>query len=326
MRGSVAVSNTNTNTNTDTNKNKSPRKARTWKTIVKDWDLYFMLVPGLIFLLLLKYSPMYGLVIAFQDFSIFKGIGDSPWVGMKHFEKLFINDQFLSVLSNTIIISLYKLVVLFPAPIIVAILLNEIRKMAFKRIIQSVIYLPHFISWVIISGLFLNLLSLNDGIVNTLIERLGGERIAFFMDQSVFRSLLVATEGWKEIGWGTIIYLAAITGIDPELYEAAKIDGANRLRQMLHITLPGIFSTIVLMFILRLGNMLEAGTEQILVMYNPVVYDVSDVIGTYVYRVGIGASDYSFSTAVGMFESVVAFVLVISGNALCKKFLGRSIW
>ncbi|GGG17185.1 ABC transporter permease [Paenibacillus abyssi] len=299
---------------------------RTWKTIVKDWDLYLMLVPGMMFLFLLKYTPMYGLIIAFQDFSIFRGIGGSPWVGLKHFERLIANDQFLNVLINTILISFYKLIFLFPAPIIVAVLLNEIRKMMFKRIVQSVIYLPHFISWVIISGLFINMLSLTDGIVNTVIEWLGGERIAFFMNQSAFRPLLVVTEGWKEVGWGTIIYLAAIASIDPQLYEAAKMDGANKFQQMIHVTLPGIFSTIVLMFILRLGNMLEAGTEQILVMYNPVVYDVADVIGTYVYRVGIGASDYSFSTAVGMFESVVAFALVVSGNAMCKKFLGRSIW
>ncbi|WP_438349302.1 ABC transporter permease [Paenibacillus sp. FA6] len=302
------------------------KKSRTWKAIIKDYDLYLMLVPGLLFLFLLKYTPMYGLIIAFQDFNIFKGIGDSPWVGLKHFERLFVNDEFLNVLTNTLLISVFKLIFLFPAPIIVAILLNEIRKMMFKRVIQSVIYLPHFISWVIISGLFVNLLSLNDGIVNTVIDFFGGERIAFFMDPKVFRSLLVLTEGWKDVGWGTIIFLAAIAGIDPQLYEAAKIDGASKLQQMIHVTIPGIVSTIILMLILRLGSVLEAGTEQILVMYNPVVYDVADVIGTYVYRVGIGASDYSFSTAVGMFESVVAFTLVVSGNSLCKKLFGRSIW
>lgn len=301
-------------------------KTKTWKAILKEWDLYLMLVPGLLFLALLKYTPMYGLIIAFQDFSIFKGIGESAWVGLKHFKRLVVNDQFLNVLTNTLLISIYKLIFLFPAPIVLAVLLNEIRKMFFKRIVQSVIYLPHFLSWVIISGMFINLLSLNDGIVNTIIERLGGERIAFFMDQSVFRSLLVVTEGWKEVGWGTIIYLAAISAIDPQLYEAAKIDGANKFQQMKHVTLPSIFATIVLMLILRLGNMLEAGTEQILVMYNPVVYDIADVIGTYVYRVGIGASDYSFSTAVGMFESVIAFGLVVSGNWACRKYLGRSIW
>jgi putative aldouronate transport system permease protein len=296
------------------------------KAVRKDWDLYLMLVPGLAFILLFKYTPMYGLLIAFQDFSIFRGISDSPWVGLKHFEKLMVNDQFLSVVSNTIIISVLKLIFLFPAPIILAMLLNELRVMLFKRVIQSVMYLPHFISWVIVSGLFINMLSLNGGIVNAVIVKLGGSPIPFFMDQDLFRPLLVVTEGWKEIGWGTIIYLAAIAGIDPQQYEAAKMDGANKFRQMWHITLPGIASTVVLMLILRLGNMLEAGTEQILVMYNPVVYNVADVIGTYVYRVGLGASDYSFSTAVGLFESVVGFILVITGNYLSKKYMQRSIW
>lgn len=297
-----------------------------WASIRKEWGLYLMLIPGLVFLLIFKYTPMYGLVIAFQDFSIFRGISGSEWVGLKHFEKLMVNDQFISVFRNTVIISVYKLIFLFPAPIIIAILLNEIRKMMFKKVVQSIIYLPHFISWVIVSGLFINLLSLNGGIVNTLIEKLGGEPIGFFMDQNVFRPLLVVTEGWKEVGWGTIVYLAAISSIDPQLYEAAKMDGANKFQQMWHVTLPGMASTIVLMLILRLGSMLEAGTEQILVMYNPVVYNVADVIGTYVYRVGLGASDYSFSTAVGLFESVVAFTLVVTGNFICRKYLGRSIW
>lgn len=297
-----------------------------WSVIRKDWDLYFMLVPGLVFLLIFKYTPMYGLLISFQDFSIFRGITDSPWVGLKHFRRLMSSDQFFDVLTNTVLISLYKLIFLFPAPILIAVLLNEIRKMLFKRVVQSVIYLPHFISWVIVSGLFINMLSVNGGIVNTVIEKLGGQPIPFFLDEGVFRSLLVVTEGWKEVGWGTIVYLAAIASIDPQLYEAARMDGANKFQQIRHVTLPGMASTIVLMLILRLGNMLEAGTEQILVMYNPVVYNVADVIGTYVYRVGLGASDYSFSTAVGLFESVVAFVLIVSGNALCKKYLGRSIW
>ncbi len=306
--------------------NSKREKKYPFRGMRKDWDLYLMAVPGLIFLLIFKYTPMYGLVIAFQDFSIFKGIGESKWVGLKHFEKLFVSDEFLNVLSNTLLISLYKLVFLFPLPILIAILLNEIRKMMFKRVVQSLIYLPHFISWVIVGGLFINLLSVNGGIVNAVIVSLGGQPIQFFMDHSIFRSVLVFTEGWKELGWSTIVYLAAISSVDPQLYEAAKMDGASKARQMWHITLPSIASTVVLMFILKIGSLLEAGTEQILVMYNPVVYDVADVIGTYVYRVGIGASDYSFSTAVGLFESVIAFVLVIGGNALCRKYLGRSIW
>ncbi|MDQ1910280.1 ABC transporter permease subunit [Paenibacillus sp. GD4] len=302
------------------------KRGRAWTEVRKDWDLYLLLVPGLLFLAIFKYTPMYGLVIAFQDFNIFQGISESPWVGLKHFEKLFVNDQFLNVLSNTLMISLLKLAFLFPAPILLAILLNEIRRMAFKRVVQSVIYLPHFISWVIVGGLFINMFSVNGGIVNAVIVKLGGEPIPFFMHQGYFRPLLVLSEGWREVGWGTIVYLAAIAGIDPQLYEAAKMDGANKFKQMLHVTLPGLIPTITLMFILKMGSLLEAGTEQILVMYNPVVYDVADTIGTYVYRVGIGTSDYSFSTAVGLFESVVAFLLVISGNFLCRKYLGRSIW
>lgn len=302
-----------------------PNKPSIITRILKDWDLYLMLVPGLLFLLLFKYTPMYGLIIAFMDFNIFKGISGSDWAGLKHFANLFTNTQFINVLTNTLLISIYKLVFLFPAPIIVAILMNEIMNMAFKRSVQSIIYLPHFISWVIISGLFINLLSMN-GVINSAIAWLGFDRILFFMDQSIFRSILVFTDGWKEIGWGTIIYLAAITSIDPQQYEAATIDGASKFRQIWHITLPGMAPVIVLMLILRLGNVLEAGTEQILVMYNPIVYDVADVIGTYVYRIGLGTGDYSFSTAVGLFDSVVGLVLIVTGNHLCRKYLGRSIW
>ncbi|WP_441991739.1 ABC transporter permease [Paenibacillus sp. 2RAB27] len=302
------------------------KRSRAFADIMKDWDLYLLLVPGLLFLAIFKYTPMSGLIISFKDFNIFSGISESPWVGLKHFKRLFVNDQFLSVLSNTLIISVMKLIFLFPAPIVLAILLNEVRKMAFKRVVQSVIYLPHFISWVIVGGLFINMFSVNGGIINAVIVKLGGDPIPFFMHAGYFRPLLVLSEGWREVGWGTIIYLAAIAGVDPQLYEAAKMDGANKLKQMLHVTLPGLIPTITLMFILKMGQLLEAGTEQILVMYNPVVYSVADTIGTYVYRVGIGTSDYSFSTAVGFFESVTAFLLVILGNFLCKKYLGRSIW
>ncbi|MDF2652980.1 MAG: protein lplB, partial [Paenibacillus sp.] len=292
----------------------------------KDWDLYLALVPGIAFLLLFKYTPMYGIIIAFKDFNIFDGMAASEWVGLKHFEKLFSSESFLNVFQNTLIISLYKIVFLFPLPIIVAILLNELKNMAFKKGIQTVIYLPHFLSWVIVSGLFIDMLSINGGIVNRILIGLGGEPIRFFLDSDIFRSVLIFTAGWKEVGWSTIVYLAALTSIDPQLYEAAKIDGANRWKQTLHITLPGLIPIILLMFILRLGNILEAGTEQILVMYNPGVYNVADVIGTYVYRIGLGNQDYSFSTAVGLFDSVIAFFLILSGNALSRKYLQRGIW
>lgn len=299
---------------------------RRWKLIRGNLDMYLLLIPGLMFLLLFKYTPMYGIVIAFQDFNIFGGISGSEWVGMAQFERLLKSDEFLQVLVNTLLISLYKITILFPIPIVIALMLNEVRRMFFKRTIQTIIYLPHFLSWVIISGLFLNILSPTGGIVNEIIRSFGGEPISFFTDNSLFRSLVVFTAGWKEIGWNAIVFIAAIAGIEQEQYEAAAIDGAGRIRQMWSISLPGMLPTIVLMFILRIGSLLEAGTEQILTMYNPLVYETGDVIGTYVYRMGLGQQDYSFSTAVGLFNSAVGFLLIVIGNMLSRKFLNRSIW
>ena len=300
--------------------------ASLWSDIRKEWELYLLLIPGILFLLLFKYTPMYGIIIAFKDFNIFAGFADSPWVGLKHFEKLFTSPGFAQVLRNTIIISVFKIAILFPLPIIIALMLNEMRKMIFKRTIQTIIYLPHFLSWVIVSGLFIDLLSANGGLINKWLVSLNWEPISFFLDTDVFRSVLITSAGWKETGWNTIVYLAAFSMIDPQLYEASKMDGAGRFKQMWHITLPGIVPIIVLMFILRLGSLMEAGTEQILVMYNPVVYKVSDVIGTYVYRMGLGNQDYSFTTAVGLFESVISFALIIAGNYLSRKRLNRGIW
>jgi putative aldouronate transport system permease protein len=323
------LSETNTTKETVLSINKNVKKRymrQLWIDVRKDWDLYLALLPGIAFLLLFKYTPMYGIIIAFKDFNIFDGMAASPWVGMKHFDKLISSASFLQVFQNTLLISVYKIVFLFPLPIVIAILLNELKNMAFKRSVQTVVYLPHFLSWVIVSGLFIDLLSTNGGIVNKIIVGMGGEPIRFFLDSQIFRSVLIGTAGWKETGWNTIIYLAALASIDPGLYEAARIDGANKWKQIVHITLPGLIPIILLMFILRLGYVLEAGTEQILVMYNPSVYNVADVIGTYVYRIGLGEQDYSFSTAVGVFESVVAFILILTGNGLARKFFGRGIW
>nr|WP_246067079.1 ABC transporter permease subunit [Paenibacillus koleovorans] len=289
-------------------------------------SMYLILLPGLLHLLLFKYVPLYGILIAFKDFNIFDGIGSSPWVGLDNFEKLVSSNEFFRVLKNTVLISVYKIVILFPLPIFVAIVLNEVRKIFFKRVVQTIIYLPHFLSWVIIGGLFVNILSPSSGIVNRIIESLGGEPISFLIDNDWFRSVLVFSAGWKEVGWNAVVFIAAIAGIDQDLYEAADIDGAGRINQIIHITLPSIASTIVLMLILRLGYVLEAGTEQILVMYNSVVYETADVIGTYVYRIGLGTMDYSFSTAVGLFNSVVGFALVVTGNKVCQKLTQKSIW
>lgn len=292
----------------------------------KNYDMYLLMLPGLLFLLLFKYTPMYGAIIAFQDFNIFDGISGSKWVGLQNFSKLFMSEEFYQVFRNTLLISFYKIGILFPIPIFIAVLLNEVKKLAFKSTVQNIIYLPHFLSWAIIGGLFVNILSPSTGLVNGLIKVLGGQPISFMMDNNWFRSVIVFTAGWKEVGWNAIIFIAAIAGIDPELYEAAVMDGAGRIKQIIYITIPCIASTIVLMLILRLGNVLEAGTEQILVIYNSIVYPTADVIGTYVYRLGLGKMDYSFSTAVGLFNSVVGFLLIILGNAVSKKLVQKGIW
>jgi putative aldouronate transport system permease protein len=302
------------------------RRKQRWKLFRNNLDMYLILLPGLAFLALFKYTPMYGIVIAFQDFNIFDGISGSKWVGLQQFHKLMASEEFYQVFRNTLLISVYKIVLLFPIPIILALFLNEVSRMWFKRTVQTIVYLPHFLSWVIIAGLFVNILSPAGGLVNQIVVWLGGQPISFLIDNQWFRSVVVFTAGWKEVGWNAIIFIAAIAGIDQDQYEAARVDGAGRIKQMLYITLPGIAPTIVLMLILRIGNILEAGTEQILTLYNPVVYETGDVIETFVYRVGLGKMDYSFSTAVGLFNSVVGFLLIVSGNLLSKKWLRRSIW
>ena len=293
--------------------------------------MYLMLMPGLFFMIIYKFVPLYGILIAFKDYNIFLGdnpidaIAKSDWVGFEHFHRLFSSSQFMKVLSNTLIINGLKIVWLFPLPIICAILLNEIRKVTFRKFAQTAIYMPYFFSWVVIFGIFYSLFG-SYGTVNTVITALGGSRVGFFTDTRVFRSVLVFTEGWKEVGYNTVIYLAAITGIDMTLYEAARVDGAGKLRQIWHITMPGLLPTIVLMLILKVGHILETGFEQVLVFYNPGVYDVADIIQTYVYRLGMGQMDFPLSTALGLFNSVVAFVLIVDANTVSRKLLGRSIW
>ena len=307
-------------------------EVRSFFTYVKRHPaMYLMLMPGLFFMIIYKFVPLYGILIAFKDYNIFLGdnpidaIANSDWVGFEHFHRLFSSSQFMKVLSNTLIINGLKIVWLFPLPIICAILLNEIRKVTFRKFAQTAIYMPYFFSWVVIFGIFYSLFG-SYGTVNTVITALGGSRVGFFTDTRVFRSVLVFTEGWKEVGYNTVIYLAAITGIDMTLYEAARVDGAGKLRQIWHITMPGLLPTIVLMLILKVGHILETGFEQVLVFYNPGVYDVADIIQTYVYRLGMGQMDFPLSTALGLFNSVVAFVLIVGANTVSRKLLGRSIW
>lgn len=296
-----------------------------------EWALYLMLVPGLFFLIVYKFLPLYGITLAFKDYNIFLGsnpieaITLSKWVGFKHFDRLFNNPDFYNVLRNTLTINLYKIAFLFPVPVVFAIFLNEIHHKLYKRTVQTLIYIPYFFSWVIVFGVFYSLLG-TYGMVNQLLKQFGIEPISFFSNKAYFRGLLVFTEGWKEVGWNTVIYLAAISAIDPTLFEAARVDGASRIQQIWHVTLPGLLPTIILMLIMKVGYILDTGFEQILVMYNPMVYDVADVIQTYVYRIGLGQMDYSLSTALGLFNSVVAFVLIVGANFVSRKTLHRSIW
>ncbi|MBO9606753.1 MAG: sugar ABC transporter permease [Paenibacillaceae bacterium] len=272
---------------------------------------------------------MYGVVIAFKDvspFDGFTGIVTGEWVGLKHFRNFVQAYYFWDILKNTVLISLYRLVFGFPAPILLALLLNEVRKSLFKRFVQTVSYLPHFISMVVVAGLLTTLLTTDGGIVNVALQKLGLTPVFFLGDARFFRSVLVVSGIWKEVGWGTIIYLAAIAGIDPQLYEAAVMDGAGRLRQMWHITLPGILFIIVILFILSIGGILEAGFEQIYLLYSPPVYRVADIIDTYVYRKGLIELQYSFAAAVGLFKSAIALVLMLGANYGAKKFEQDGIW
>ena len=292
----------------------------------KDVSLYFLLIPPLVFMIIFKFLPLTWITMAFKDYNIFRGLGESPWVGLKHFSKLFRSDEFFLVFRNTLVINIYRIVFLFPAPIIVALLLNEVGALVFKRVIQTIIYIPHFLSWVIISAIFIQILSVDGGLVNQLISSFGLKPVSFLMDKRYFRGILVFTAGWKDVGWNTIIYLAAITSIDPNLYEAAMVEGAGRFRKMWYITLPGIASTVVVLLLLRMGQILSSNVDQILMLYNPLVYEVGDVLGTYVYRVGLGKMEYSFGTAVGLFNSVIGFALLLGANALTRKLGERSIW
>jgi putative aldouronate transport system permease protein len=288
--------------------------------------VFIIALPGILHFLVFKYYPLFGNVIAFQNYNLFLGIWNSPWAGLDHFVQMFSYGEFLKILRNTLILSLYQLIFGFPAPLILALLLNEIKNMWFKRINQSLLYLPHFLSWIIVGGMFIKLLS-PEGIVGSILETLFGLKVPNIMTEpGYFRTLLVSVGIWKGIGWGTIIYLAALAGINPNLYEAAVVDGANRWKQMWYITIPSIMPAIVILFLLNVSDFLDQNVEQVLVFLNPLVRDVGEVIDTYVYRVGLVGAQFSYTTAIGIFKSVVGLVLVISLNQLSKKTTGESIY
>jgi len=296
------------------------------KSYWKNRYLVILFIPAIIYYVVFHYAPLYGVQIAFKDYAFRKGIWNSPWVGFKNFENLFAIESFKQVFRNTIIISLYKLIFNFPAPIIFAILISEIRNIKFKKVVQTISYLPHFVSWVVLGGLFMQLLSPSTGPVNMLLKALGIQPIYFLADPKWFRTVLVLTSLWKGVGWGSIIYLAAITGINPELYEAAIIDGAGRFKKIIHITIPSIIPVITIMFIFAVGGIINDDFDQIFNLYNPAVYKVGDVISTYIYRVGLIDMKYSFSAAVGLFKNVIAFVMIVITNSITKRINEYGIW
>lgn len=293
--------------------------------IRKNKLLYLMLLPVLLFYVIFHYAPMYGAIIAFKDFSPRLGIGDSPWIGFEHFETFFTGAYFWRTIKNTLLISFYELLFGFPAPIVLALLLNEVRHTLFKRTVQTVTYLPHFISLVVICGIVKDFTSA-DGVINDILVYMGGERLSLLLEPDMFRSIYVSSGIWQHIGWGTIIFLAALTGIDPEQYEAARMDGAGRWKQMLHVTIPGLMPTIVILLILNIGRLMNVGFEKIILLYNPSTYETADVISSYVYRVGLQDFNYSFSSAVGLFNSAINFMLVIFSNWLSRKLNNTSLW
>ena len=303
-----------------------PKISKTMSEILRDYQLYIMLLPFLLFYILLVYFPMYGLQIAFKDYKPFIGIIGSKWVGMKHFINFFTGPYAWRVIRNTFMINVYDLAVNFTLTIVMAILINEISKKKLRTFVQTVIYMPYFVSTVVVAGLVISLLSPTSGIVNLIIEKLGGERISFLNVPGYFKPIFVTMNAWSGIGFGTIIYTSAICSVDESLYEAAEIDGAGRFGKIIHVTIPGISSTIIIMLILRMGQMLTVGSDAILLLYQPITYESADVISTFVYRYGIEQGDYSFSTAVGLFNGVVALVLVTSANYLSSKVSETSLW
>lgn len=296
------------------------------RRIWKDRYLLMIALPGILYFLIYKYIPMFGLVLAFNDFNPFQGVFKSEWVGLKHFRTIFEDKEVLQVLWNTLNISFLQILFAFPAPIVLALALNEVRHQVFKRVVQSIIYMPHFLSWVVVVGICVVFLK-GDGLVNHFLkDKFGWQAIPFLTDPSFFKPMVIAQVIWKEVGWGTIIFLAALAGVNPQLYEAAIVDGANRWRQIWHITLPAIRGTIIILLILRLGHVMDVGFEQIFLMLNPFNRGIGEILDTYVYLKGIEQSDYSFATAVGLFKGLVGFILVVGANFLAKRFGEEGIY
>lgn len=300
----------------ESRKKNSELKKRLWRN---KW-LYVMLLPGVLYFIIFKYLPMYGLIISFQDYKPYEGIMGSEWVGMEHFKRLFTEPDFMNILWNTIMLFALNLFIYFPVPIILALMLNELRGNFFKRLFQTLVYLPHFMSWVIIVSITYVMVTMDGGIINELLVYLGFEKINFLLSPEWFQPMYILQVIWREAGWGTIIYLASIAAVDPGLYEAARMDGAGRLRQVWHITLPAIRGVIITLFILKIGHVLDLGFEHVYLLLNSMNREVAEIIDTYVYTAGLRQGQYSYSTAIGFFKSVIGLIMVMLVNKISKKF------
>ena len=294
--------------------------------VKKEWQLYLMLAPTVIWFVVFLYKPMYGLQIAFKDYSVFKGISASPWVGLEHFYTLFDNDQFIRSIKNTVVISGASLIFGFPVPIILALMFNEIINPKFKKAAQTIVYLPHFISAVIIAGIVITAFAPSTGVINLMLNALGYDSVYFLTKPEWFRTIFIGTGIWQEAGFGSIVFLAAIAGVNPSLYESAVVDGANRFQMMYKITIPCILPTILIMLIIKIGNILEVGFEMIIMLYQPATYETADVISTFIYRQGLQAAQYDLAAAAGLFNAVIAFMLVIAANTISKRISKTSLW
>lgn len=298
---------------------KKEQQKKKWRAIRRNHALYLMLLPGILYFIIFKYVPMGGLVIAFQDYQPFLGIANSPFVGLQHFIRLFADNTFWMLIKNTLVIFGLNLLFAFPFPIILALLLNELRSEKFKRSVQTIIYLPHFMSWVIVVSLFYVLLTTEGGVINNLLTSMGHAKISFLTDSKWLRPMYVFQEVWKGSGWGTIIYLAAITNVDDQLYEAADMDGAGKFTKMWHITLPCIRPTIITLFILQIGKVMDLGFDHMFLLMNSMNKNVAQIFDTYVYTAGIQNGQLSYSTAVGLFKGVIGLILVMTANKLAKS-------
>lgn len=301
-------------------------KLSIFKLLKRDQTYVLLLAPVLIYYILFKYVPMFGILISFMDFNVFKGFWASPWVGLKHYSIFFENRDALIIIKNTVLLGGYNLFFGFPAPIILALLLNELKSSIYKRFVQTVSYLPHFLSTVVVSSMIIMLLSPSTGWISYAMQWLGLPPINFLQQSEWFRTIYISSEVWQQVGWGSIIYLAALTTIDPQLYEASKMDGAGRWKQTLHVSLPGIAPSIVILFILQIGHVLEIGFEKVFLLSNAATYDTSDVISTYVYRVGIIQGGFSYATAIDLFMGVIGFLLVYASNQLSRRLGETSLW